>query len=174
MMKKLNFESMIRVNQAGEYGATRIYQGQIDAIGNDHNQLKDIQHMMDQEKEHLKEFNKYIVNNNLSPTSLQPIWHIAGYAMGYISGKLGINYAHACTEAVEEVIDDHYKEQISELENYPEHNELSKKIEKFRQEELEHKKIARDKSDDYVYLKDEFKTVIKYASKLAIFLSKKI
>ncbi|MBP9752526.1 MAG: demethoxyubiquinone hydroxylase family protein, partial [Proteobacteria bacterium] len=95
---------MIRVNQAGEYGAKRIYKGQLD-FTKDKDQKEIIHHMAIQEEEHLDYFNKLMVEHNVRPTLLHPFWHVGGYLMGAICAKIDPKLAHACTIAVEDIID---------------------------------------------------------------------
>ena len=106
-------ESMIRVNHAGEYGAVRIYKGQRAALcGKDRARAG---HMLIQEEQHLEQFHHMLVKHRVQPTIFQPLWHVAAYALGYITAKIDPLLAHACTEAVETVIVDHYQHQLNEL-----------------------------------------------------------
>jgi ubiquinone biosynthesis monooxygenase Coq7 len=166
---KKKIEEIIRVNHAGEFGAKRIYQGQLSVLkGN-----KEIEHMLEQELHHLDYFENEIKNRKVRPTILSPIWNIAGFALGALTARLGEKAAMACTVAVEEVIGEHYQEQLDELKNTPQEKELRKKIAKFRDEELEHrdKGIEMDAKNAPAYpLLTGF---IKIASKTAIMLSKK-
>ncbi len=170
---KEQIDAMIRVDHAGEYGAVRIYQGQLDALKG--TACEDtIRHMQDQEKEHLATFDKLIQDRHVRPTALSPLWHIAGYAMGYLTGRLGEKAAMACTVAVEEAIDEHYSEQEQTLKDLGTEPELYETVARFRQEELEHRDIGLDhgaeQTPGYALLYGS----IKRASKLAIFLSKRI
>lgn len=171
--KDLFIEQLIRVNQAGEYGAKRIYQGQID-YNKDENELKNLEHMAAQEDEHLKYFNNLMIENAVRPTFLHPLWHIGGYAMGALSSKIDARLAHAVTIAVEEVIDQHYQEQLEQLEFYPQHRSLAQSIEKFRQEEIQHAKIATDKGGNDHPASSIVKTLTKAVTQMAISLSKRI
>ena len=132
---------MIRVNHAGEYGASQIYKGQLAALAT-HPVATTLQHMYDQELHHLNTFKALMVQRRVRPTVLSPLWHVAGFALGYVTGKLGVKAAMACTVAVEEVIDDHYHEQEMLLDNMPHEQELKANIVQFRQEELEHRDIG--------------------------------
>lgn len=166
-------ESMIRVDHAGEYGAVRIYQGQLDALKG--TSCEDtIRHMQDQEREHLAAFDTFIRDRKVRPTVLSPIWHMAGYAMGYITGRLGEKAAMACTVAVEEAIDEHYAEQEQTLKDMGTEPELYETVARFRQEELEHRNIGLDHGAEQAPGYEILTGVIKRASKLAIFLSKRI
>lgn len=140
LSKKQQLERVIRVDHAGEYGAVRIYEGQLAVFGDNHPMSDTIKHMKEQEDVHLEHFNKLIREYNARPTLITPLWHVAGFALGAGTALLGTKAAMACTEAVEEVIDQHYAEQIENLDD--DESELSETLEKFRQEELEHKQIA--------------------------------
>jgi ubiquinone biosynthesis monooxygenase Coq7 len=164
---------MIRVNQAGEYGAKRIYQGQLDCT-NDKDQREIISHMKDQEEEHLAYFNKLMVEHNVRPTLLHPFWHVGGYLMGAITAKIDPKLAHACTIAVEDVIDEHYQEQLNELEFFPEHEELKKAIEKFKADEQDHCETAKTEGGNDHPASYLVNKIVKNITKGAIYLSKKI
>jgi ubiquinone biosynthesis monooxygenase Coq7 len=186
-------ESFIRVNQAGEYGAKRIYQGQLRVLkgmrsasigvhNNGDNTVDKISHMADQEEVHLAKFTAMIKENQLRPTVLMPLWHIAGYALGMGTALLGSKAAMACTVAVEEVIDEHYANQRNVLAVYRAERsgesaflkELEETVEKFRLEELEH----RDTAVEEGALNSPFYGAIKFgvsrASRLAIWLSERV
>ena len=171
-----DIHSMIRVDQAGEYGAVQIYKGQLNALSKSCNDdcLKIIEHMKKQEIEHLATFNDLMIKNQVRPTLLQPLWHIAGYSLGYISGMLGKNAAMACTVAVEEVIDEHYQSQEQILANINGQEELKRVVKKFRQEELEHKEIGLQHGAENAPAYPLLSFTIKSASKLAIWLSKRL
>jgi 3-demethoxyubiquinol 3-hydroxylase len=139
-MKKHDIEGMIRVDQAGEYGAARIYAGQLAVMGNRHPDASEISHMADQEKRHLDRFNAMMAERSIRPTALQPIWHVAGYALGAATALMGPKAAMACTVAIETEIDAHYGAQREALGNAD--PELSAVIEEFQAEELEHKATA--------------------------------
>jgi ubiquinone biosynthesis monooxygenase Coq7 len=165
-------EEIIRVDHAGEYGATRIYDGQIAVFGKNSKIGKTIQHMADQEQEHIQKFEELIVKNRVRPTALIPVWNVAGYALGVSTALLGEKAAMACTVAVETVIGNHYGEQLSLLED--DQKELKKTIKKFKADELEHHDIGiahdAEKTPGYKVLSK----VIKLGCKTAIEISKKI
>ena len=165
-------EEIIRVDHAGEYGATRIYDGQIAVFGKNSKIGKTIQHMADQEQEHIQKFEELIVKNRVRPTALIPIWNVAGYALGVSTALLGEKAAMACTVAVETVIGNHYGEQLSLLED--DQKELKKTIKKFKADELEHHDIGiahdAEKTPGYKVLSK----VIELGCKTAIEISKKI
>lgn len=132
---------MIRVDQAGEYGAKRIYAGQLAVLGRGSPASHEVARMAAQEQEHLDRFNQLMVERRVRPTALQPIWKVAGFALGAATALMGEKAAMACTDAIETEIDRHYAEQLEELgDSDP---ELSADIAKFQAEELEHRATAR-------------------------------
>jgi ubiquinone biosynthesis monooxygenase Coq7 len=132
--------SMIRVNQAGEYGAKRIYAGQLAVMGDRTPAARSIAHMAEQEQRHLSAFDKMLAERGVRPTALQPFWDVAGFALGAVTAAIGPEAAMACTVAVETEIDRHYSEQLAELgDSDP---ELSAMVLEFQAEELEHKATA--------------------------------
>lgn len=162
---------MIRVNQAGEYGAKRIYEGQLAYLKNK-DDIKLVQHMYEQELEHLKYFNNELIARKIRPTAMQPIWHVAGFALGAISAMMGAKMAMACTVAVEEVIEEHYQDQQDALKHNYKEADLATAIQKFQAEENEHKHHGMEYDGDF---KSEiFKSVVRFATKAAICISKKI
>lgn len=135
-----NTASMIRVNQAGEYGATRIYAGQLAVMGDRHPMGREIAHMAEQEERHREFFDQMIARRGVRPTALQPFWNVAGFALGAVTAAMGPRVAMACTAAVETEIDLHYQEQLDKLgDSDP---ELSDAVAEFRAEELEHRDAA--------------------------------
>jgi ubiquinone biosynthesis monooxygenase Coq7 len=165
-------DSIIRVNHAGEYGAVRIYQGQLDASKNSGTKAL-ISHMLDQEQKHLAFFENAMKQRSTRPTILMPLWHYGAYFLGFITAKMGAKTAMLCTQAVEEVIDEHYAQQIHDLQNNESEPELLSKIEQFRQEELEHKDAAIDHGSMEAPLYFCIRKVIGSICKAAIELSKK-
>ena len=133
-------DAMIRVDQAGEYGATRIYAGQLAVLGDRHPSARAIHHMASQEERHRAFFDRMIVDRGVRPTILQPFWTVAGFALGAITAAMGPDAAMACTAAVETEIDRHYAEQLAELGS--DDPELSTAIADFQAEEVEHKEHA--------------------------------
>ncbi|AZL15137.1 demethoxyubiquinone hydroxylase family protein [Rickettsiales endosymbiont of Stachyamoeba lipophora] len=160
-------KEILRVNHAGEYGAKRIYEGQLKTLGDN----PEIKHMYNQELEHLQFFEQELIKHNVRPSILSPLWHIGGYMLGRATSLLGEKAAMACTEAVEEVIDEHYSEQIEELKNYA--PALSAKLEQFRQEELEHRDLARKEGATEAPCYSLLNAGIKTLSKIAIRIAKK-
>jgi 3-demethoxyubiquinol 3-hydroxylase len=138
--RRAKIASMIRVDQAGEYGATRIYAGQLAVLGNRHPIARDIAHMAEQESRHRIFFDRMITERRVRPTILSPFWNVAGFALGAATAAMGPRAAMACTAAVETEIDAHYREQLEELGD--DDPELSAAIADFRAEEVEHKAAA--------------------------------
>lgn len=162
---------MIRVDHAGEYGAARIYAGQIAVLG--HTDMGPIlQHMKDQEQVHLDTFAAAIADRGVRPTALLPFWHVAGFALGAGTALLGSRAAMACTVAIEEVIDEHYAEQAAALGE--DERPLRDTIERFRREEIEHRDIGleheAEKAPGYRILT----ALIKAGCKVAIRLSERV
>jgi 3-demethoxyubiquinol 3-hydroxylase len=162
--------SCIRVNHAGEYGAKRIYQGQI-AFTKNHKSKNLIKHMQKQEEVHLEFFEQEIANRKVRPSLLNPIWHIGGFALGAVTAIMGEKAAMACTEAVEDVINEHYLEQLEALPD--EEKYLKENIEKFRQEELEHKEIAINNGAQEAISYHPLTNGIKTISRISIWLAKR-
>ncbi|MFV0644944.1 MAG: demethoxyubiquinone hydroxylase family protein [Sphingomonadaceae bacterium] len=133
---------MIRVDQAGEFGATRIYSGQLAVLGDRGPHANEIRAMAEQEVGHQQEFDALMARRSVRPTALQPFWSVAGYALGAATALLGPKAAMACTAAVEEEIDRHYSAQLDELEADGNDPELAEMIERFREDEREHRDAA--------------------------------
>ena len=134
--------AMIRVNHAGELGAVRIYEGQLAVLANRFAAQKSVQairKMARQEQDHLKAFDALVNERRVRPTALAPVWHVAGFALGAASALMGEKAAMACTAAVEDVIDEHYKDQIARIES---DGDLKAHIEKFRADEIAHRNEA--------------------------------
>lgn len=168
---KSQVASMLRVNLAGEYGAKRIYEGQL-AILKESPSASLIEHMKEQELTHLKAFESWVVYNQVRPTLLQPLWHVAGYALGVGTALLGEKTAMACTAAVEEVIDQHYEKQLTLLGH--ENPELSQLIQTCQAEEREHRDLALKEGAEDAPVYPILSSAIKAASRLAIWLSERV
>jgi ubiquinone biosynthesis monooxygenase Coq7 len=132
---------MIRVDQAGEYGATRIYAGQLAVMRSNSPKAKLIARMAAQEDRHLRRFNALMAERRVRPTALQPLWNVAGFALGAATALMSEQAALACTDAVETEIDRHYADQLAEIGN--DDPELAADILEFQAEELEHRDSAR-------------------------------
>tara|TARA_B100002052_G_scaffold160716_1_gene146337 strand:- start:315 stop:848 length:534 start_codon:yes stop_codon:yes gene_type:complete len=177
-MKKTNskkLEEFIRVDHAGERGAIKIYEGQLLALNTivkDDDLKKIINEMKEHEQEHFDFFEREIKERNINPTKLLPIWDLLGLGLGFGSTILGKKAAMLCTASVEEVIDEHYKNQIDQLEN--DEKNLKKIITKFRKDELDHKDIAYEEGATKKGFYSLMDKVIKTGSKFAISISEKI
>ncbi|MEO1489371.1 MAG: demethoxyubiquinone hydroxylase family protein [Pseudomonadota bacterium] len=141
-MKRDELHRMIRVDQAGEFGATRIYEGQLAVMGDRGPHSAEIRHMAEDEAEHREKFDALMAERRVRPTALHPLWSMAGYALGAGTALMGPEAAMACTAAVEEEIDRHYTEQLDRLRETGADPELADMIEKFRDEEREHRDSA--------------------------------
>jgi ubiquinone biosynthesis monooxygenase Coq7 len=177
-MEKTNqktLEEIIRVDHAGERGAIKIYEGQLLALKTirQDEMLKDkIEEMKEHEQEHLNYFEKEIQKRKIKPTYFLPLWDVMGVALGFGSALLGKKTTMLCTASVEEVIDEHYKNQLKKLGN--DEKDLKKKIEKFKEDEINHKNIAYEHgatNKGLYYIMDK---VIRTGSRIAITISEKI
>ena len=172
--KKL-VEEFIRVDHAGERGAIKIYEGQLLALKTimKNDSLKNkIEEMKIHEQEHAEYFDKEINRRNIKPTKLLPLWDLLGVGLCFGSTILGKKAAMLCTASVEEVIDEHYQNQINKLGD--DEKELKKKIIKFREDELHHKDIAYENGASKDGLYSIMDKVIKTGSRIAITISEKI
>ncbi len=164
-------DRIIRVDQAGEYGAVRIYEGQLRVLGRTP-VGGSIRRMAVQEREHLAKFNELVPERRVRPTVLQPLWHVAGFALGASTALLGPHGAMACTVAVEEVIDEHYAKQIAQLGD--DESELRDICERFRQDELEHRETGLQNGAENAPGYKALTGAIKAGSRLAIWLSERV
>lgn len=160
---------MIRVDHAGEYGAKRIYEGQLAVLGRSP-VAPELRRMAEQEERHLAAFDELVRARRVRPTALSPLWHVAGFALGAATAMLGKRAAMACTVAVEEVIDEHYQRQIDALGD--DEAVLKAALEEFRAHELEHRETALVQGGDLP--PNPLTAAIKAGSKLAIWLSTRI
>ena len=172
---KKKIEEFIRVDHAGERGAIKIYEGQLLALNTfvkDDELKKTIEEMKEHEREHANYFEQEIRRRRIRPTKFLPLWDLLGVGLGFGSTLLGKKAAMLCTASVEEVIDEHYQNQIDQIES--DEKELKEKIIKFREDELHHKDIAYEKgaSKDGIY--SIFDKIVKTGSKIAIRVSEKI
>lgn len=164
-------ERTIRVDHAGEYGAKRIYQGQIAVLkGTRHEPL--LRHMQEQEQVHLDTFSRLIAERRVRPTAMLPIWHVAGFALGAATALLGYRGAMACTVAVEEAIDEHYREQEATLGE--DEAPLKADIARFRAEELEHRDIGLENEAELTPAYRLLSAAIKLGCKVAIKVAEKV
>ena len=172
---KKRVEEFIRVDHAGERGAVKIYEGQLLALNSfvkDENLKRTIEEMKVHEKEHCEFFENEIKKRKIKPTKFLPLWDLLGISLGFGSTLLGKKAAMLCTASVEEVIDEHYQNQINQLGSYE--KDLKKKIIKFREDELHHKDIAYEKGATKKGFYSIMDKIIKTGSKFAINISEKI
>jgi ubiquinone biosynthesis monooxygenase Coq7 len=164
--------SMVRVDQAGEYGATRIYAGQLAVMGDRIPAARTIAGMAAQEQRHRAFFDAMIARRGVRPTALQPFWNVAGFALGAVTAAIGPNAAMACTAAVETEIDLHYRRQLEELGDAD--PELSEAVAEFRAEELEHRDTAIQAGAENLIGYPLLSGMIRLGCRAAIALSKRI
>ena len=170
-----DIEAMIRVDHAGEYGAVRIYEGQLAVLKRRKGaaaSVETITHMAEQEQRHLKTFDRLVNERRVRPTALEPVWRVAGFALGFGTALMGEKAAFACTAAVEEAIDEHYARQIADLGDRD--PLLKQTVEDFRVDEAAHRQTALDhgaeQTPGYRFLSE----AIKAGCRVAIKLSEKI
>jgi 3-demethoxyubiquinol 3-hydroxylase len=165
-------DSMIRVDQAGEYGATRIYAGQLAVLRRNAPETRLIARMASQEERHLKRFDRLMAERRIRPTALQPLWDVAGFALGAATALMSEKAALACTDAVETEIDRHYSAQLAELgDSDP---ELASTIAEFQAEEVEHRDIAREAGAAEAVGYPLLTAAIRAGCRAAIALSKRV
>ena len=170
--KRADRDSMLRVDQAGEYGATRIYAGQLAVLRRNCPEAKLVARMAAQEERHLKRFNALMAERRVRPTALQPLWNVAGFALGAATALISEKAALACTDAVETVIDKHYSEQLRELG--ADDPELAADIADFQADELEHRDTARQAGAASAPGYPLLTATIRAGCRVAIELSKRI
>lgn len=164
--------SMIRVDQAGEYGATRIYAGQLAVLRSNCPEAKLISRMAEQERRHLQRFDRLVAERRVRPTALQPLWNVAGFALGAATALMSEKAALACTDAIETEIDRHYSSQLDELGK--DDPELAADIAEFRADELEHRETARNAGATTALGYPLLTAAIRAGCRVAIELSKRI
>ena len=172
---KAKVEEFIRVDHAGERGAIKIYEGQflaLNTVCKDEKLKETIKTMKLHEKEHLDFFEQEIKKRNINPTKFLPLWDLLGIGLGFGSTLLGKKAAMLCTASVEEVIDEHYQNQIDQINN--DEKKLKEKIIKFREDELNHKDIAYEEGATKKGIYSVLDKVIKVGSKVAISISEKV
>jgi 3-demethoxyubiquinol 3-hydroxylase len=164
---------MIRVDHAGEYGAVRIYEGQLAVLGRRGGAAAEsIRHMAEQEQRHLETFDRLVNARRVRPTALEPVWRVAGFALGAATALLGEKAAFACTAAVEEVIDEHYASQVERLgDSDP---ELKATVADFRADEIAHRAEALARGAEQAPAYRLLSEGIKAGCRLAIALSTRI
>ena len=172
---KKTLEEIIRVDHAGERGAIKIYEGQLLALKTikQDDALKDkIEEMKEHEKEHLEYFEKEIQKRKIKPTYLLPLWDVMGVTLGFGTALLGKKAAMLCIASVEEVIENHYQNQLKKLGN--DEKDLKKKIEEFKEDEEHHKNTAYESGATNKGLYSIMDKIVKTGSRIAITISEKI
>lgn len=172
---KRRIDEMIRVDHAGEFGAVQIYRGQkavFDRIEGKAHAARLIGEMEAGEQEHLKTFDRLIAERRVRPTLMAPVWRVAGFGLGAVTALMGEEAAHACTEAVEQVIEEHYGRQSEELEGLD--NELKYVVDRFREDEIAHKETAVEQGAHQAPAYPVLSAVIKLGCRAAIRISEKI
>lgn len=165
-------DAMIRVNQAGEFGASRIYAGQLAVMGDRGPAARAIAGMAVQEERHRQFFDKMMAARGVRPTALQPFWDAAGFALGAVTAMIGPEAAMACTVAVETEIDRHYAEQLEKLgDSDP---ELSAAIAEFQADELEHRDTALASGAENAPAYPLLSGVIRLGCRIAIATAKRV
>ncbi len=175
--KPARVEEMLRVDHAGEYGAVAIYQGQravFDRVYGKQRIASQLAEMEADEQHHLDAFDRLLNERGVRPTALMPLWKAAGYGLGVATALLGEKAAHACTEAVESVIEGHYQDQVDELEGYGDEPELSATFAQFRDEETAHKDLAVEEGAKEAPGYPLLSAAIKLGCRLAIRVSEKV
>jgi ubiquinone biosynthesis monooxygenase Coq7 len=162
---------MIRVDHAGEYGAVRIYEGQLAVLGR-HPEGETIRRMVDEERKHLAAFDDLVNARRVRPTALAPLWHLGGFALGAATALLGAKAAMACTVAVEDVIDRHYADQAARLGD--DEAALKETINNFRDDEIHHRDEGLAHGANEAPFAPILIPAVKAASRLAIWLSSRI
>ncbi len=173
-MKRDELHRMIRVDQAGEFGATRIYEGQLAVMGDRGPHSAEIRHMAEQEEVHRAKFDALMAERGVRPTALQPFWSMAGYALGAGTALLGPEAAMACTAAVEEEIDKHYSEQLDRLAEDNCDPQLAEMIEEFREDEREHRDAALANGAEQAPAYPLLSGAIRLGCKIAIKVSERV
>lgn len=167
----VEIKRMLRVDHAGEFGATRIYDGQLEVLGRGRG-ASEIRRMAEAEQRHLEKFDALLRARHVRPTLLQPLWSIAGYALGGGTALLGEQAAMACTVAVEEVIDQHYREQAERLADQD--RGLTQTMLDFRADEIAHRNVALAQGAEQTPGYDVLTALIKAGSRIAIWLSTRL
>jgi ubiquinone biosynthesis monooxygenase Coq7 len=174
-VRERRLAEMIRVDHAGEYGAVQIYRGQRAVFGKSESKshaARIIGEMEAGEAEHLKTFDRLIAERGVRPTLMAPIWRLAGFSLGAATALMGEQAAHACTEAVEEVIEEHYARQSAELAGVD--AELKHVVDRFREDEIAHKDTAVEQGARDAPAYPLLSAVIKFGCRAAIRISEKI
>jgi len=173
--KRALIDRILRVDHAGEYGARRIYEGQLAVLGDKSEAGKAVREMYEQEKRHFDVFEKAVVERRVRPTFLTPFWHVGGYVLGAATAMLGKEAAMACTVAVETEISEHYNNQIRTLlEQCPEEKELLKTLQEFRDDESHHKDVSLQHGAEKAPQYDALVTAVRGMTKLAVYIAERV
>jgi ubiquinone biosynthesis monooxygenase Coq7 len=169
-------EEILRVDHAGEFGAVAIYRGQLAVFERQHGKdriVGQLKEMAAQEQEHLDAFDSLLQAGSVRPTAMSPVWNAAGFALGVGTALLGEKAAHACTEAVETVIEEHYGDQVAELTDAGE-TELAARMAKFQEEEIAHKDLAASEGAAQAPAYPLLSAAIRAGCRLAIRISERV
>jgi 3-demethoxyubiquinol 3-hydroxylase len=175
-MSRHRREEILRVDHAGEYGAVAIYKGQLAVFERQHGKERivgQLREMAAQEQEHLDAFDRMLRAGSVRPTAMSPVWNAAGFALGVGTALLGEKAAHACTEAVETVIEEHYGDQVVELREAGD-QELAETMAKFQEEEVSHKELAASEGAAEAPAYPLLSAIIRTGCRLAIRISEKV
>jgi ubiquinone biosynthesis monooxygenase Coq7 len=175
-MSRNRREEILRVDHAGEYGAVAIYNGQLAVFERQHGKERivgQLKEMAAQEQEHLDAFDRMLSAGSVRPTAMSPVWNAAGFALGVGTALLGEKAAHACTEAVETVIEEHYGDQVAELREAGD-DQLAETMAKFQEEEVSHKELAASEGASEAPAYPLLSAIIRTGCRLAIRISEKV
>jgi len=175
-MSRNRREEVLRVDHAGEYGAVAIYKGQLAVFERQHGKERivgQLKEMAAQEQEHLDAFDRMLSAGSVRPTAMSPVWNAAGFALGVGTALLGEKAAHACTEAVETVIEEHYGDQVAELREAGD-DQLAETMAKFQEEEVSHKELAASEGASEAPAYPLLSAIIRTGCRLAIRISEKV
>lgn len=175
-MSRHRREEILRVDHAGEYGAVAIYKGQLAVFERQHGKERivgQLKEMAAQEQEHLDAFDRMLSAGSVRPTAMSPVWNAAGFALGVGTALLGEKAAHACTEAVETVIEEHYGDQVAELREAGD-DQLAETMAKFQEEEVSHKELAASEGASEAPAYPLLSAIIRTGCRLAIRISEKV
>lgn len=168
-------DEILRVDHAGEYAAVHIYRAQravFEGRAGKAQIAADMEEMRGQEQVHLDRFQALLKAENVRPTVMTPVWRLAALALGAGTALIGEKAAHACTEAVESVIEEHYADQIAEVQDRD--PALAAELTRFRDEELAHHDHAVEHGSREAPAYELLSAVIKAGCRVAIKVSEKV
>jgi ubiquinone biosynthesis monooxygenase Coq7 len=173
-MEITKLHSLVRVDHAGESGAKWIYSAQLRWVKNPETK-KVLQEMYDQEIKHLLFFEEKMRDMHVRPTILLPLWRWMGGFTGAVSALLGEKAIFGYTEAVEEVIVEHYQKQINDLKkdktNLEDNEKLIQTLETFKTDEEKHSSFLKEKGYKLSPVERFFKAAVQGGVRFAIKLS---